>query len=70
MVCFFFWGRLTLPRSWSRYQRLGDDGQFELQANHLNRNPHITLVVELEIATADENWAHYAANPALHSRMR
>lgn len=42
-----------------QFKALDDDGQHRVQANHLNRNPHVTLVDELEACDPDENHAHY-----------
>ena len=47
-----------------------DDDQYRVQANHLNRNPHVTLVDQLEATDPDGNLAHFMQAPALHSRKR
>ena len=68
LIC-WLWHRLP-GLTWARYQQLGDDGQYLWQANHLNRNPDTTLVDQLELTTADENWEHYLEQPQQHTRRR
>ena len=68
LVC-WLWHRFP-GLTWGAYQKKGDDDQYEHQANHLNQDPHFTLVDQLEIIGPDGNHQHYMQNPGLHGRKR
>ena len=65
----WLWHRPAGMRT-SQFNALDDDGQFLVQANHLNRNPHVTLVDQLEASDPDGNYEHYTQAPSLHCRKR
>ena len=66
LVCWFFQRKPGM--TWARWSEKDVNGQYKIQCNHVNRNPHITLVDQVEMATRRRNWEHYLEHPELHKR--